>query len=181
MVNLLKVAVLVMGMVCVSTVAACQSTPEAAVRAYCMLDGEGAAYSDHQPQTRAFDRLQVNAVEAAWDESRIVGSYRIEKVTKRREEVEVVVLYKVLGTISSDLTLVSKPSPEKVTFNVIRVGGQWKIDHSELGPHITKTGILTILSAEHSDALQKASASSDAGIREVLSKLDNALKQIRQW
>jgi hypothetical protein len=179
--NLLKMAVFVMGIISMSAVATCQSTPEAVVRAYCMLDGEGAAYSDHQPQTRAFDRLQVNAVEAAWDESTIIGSYRIEKVAKKKEGFEVVVLYKVLGTISSDLTLVSKPSDEKVTFNVIRVGGQWKVDHSEIGPHITKVRILTILSAEHSDAVQKARTSSDVAIREVMSKLEDALKQIRQW
>lgn len=156
-----------------------QSTPSAAVAAYCRLDGEGAAYSSRQPKTKAFNLLQVNPVEAAWDESTVVKDCKILGVQQKRNSAEVSVIYHVLGTISSDLTVEPNKSDEKATFHVVLKSGHWKIDHSELEPHITKSGILAILKSERADAARQAAKNVDA--RKVLAKLDAAIREIETW
>ena len=158
-----------------------QNTPTAVVSTYCRLDGEGAAYSSRQPQTKAFNLLQVNPVEAAWDESTVVKDYEILGVRRKQNSAKVHVLYHVLGTISSDLTVEPSRSDEKVTFNVLRISGQWKIDHSELEPHITKSGILAILNAERADAARQAQATKNAETKEVLTKIEAAIREIETW
>jgi ABC-type lipopolysaccharide export system ATPase subunit len=164
-----------------SNMALSQKTPESAVRLYCALDGEGAGYSNHQEHSKEFDSVQMDSVEAAWDESTVIKDYEIVGVIKKEGSAKITVLYHVLGKISSDLALVHATSNEKVTFDVVRTGEEWKVDHSEIGPHITKTAMLKILNSERADAAQKAQTSNDAQVKEVLVNLERAIHKIETW
>ena len=165
----------------IPTMALSQNTPESAVHLYCSLDGYGAGYSNNQEHRKEFNNAQIDSVENAWDESTIIRDYEIIEINQAHGNAEVTVLYNVLGVISSDLSVNSSVSSEKVVFNVIRTDGVWKIDHSELGPHITKSGILKILKEQRSDAIKKAQISNNKQIGDPLTRLENAIDIIEKW
>jgi hypothetical protein len=119
--------------------------PQTVVEKYCLLDAQGANFSESNPRDKAIFGLLINEDEAGYDESVIVKNYRISKLKTDGKKAEVDVIYTVLGTMSSELKPKKNPHMETVTFHLTFIENSWKIDGLRMLPHISRSWMIDYL------------------------------------
>jgi hypothetical protein len=116
--------------------------PRDVVVRYCWLDAHGANYDSRNTLSKQIDHLLIDADEAAYDQSVVIGTYRVGEAVNHAQTAEVEVTYSVLGTVWSDLQTKREAQDQKVIFHLSFSGGGWLIDGLRQPPHVSKDWIL---------------------------------------
>lgn len=96
------------------------------VEKFCTADAQGARLSSKtSDQTRSLTTWED---EPGWDEVTIISGFKISKETYSKGKAQVTVIYDVVG----------KRVGKKVTFTLVPVDRQWKIESPQIEPHVIR-------------------------------------------
>ena len=96
----------------------------AVVEKFCKADAQGARLSSKTSgQTRSLTTWED---EPGWDKVTVISGFKISKETYFEGKAQVTVIYEVVG----------KRAGEKVTFTLVPVDRQWKIEAPQIEPHV---------------------------------------------
>ena len=131
--------------------------PASVVAAYIEADGAGLALdSDTCPQVL---RYTVWPDAPGWDTFAVIKSYDIGEVGRTGKKASVEIIYNVLGSLSAT-AFIRKPARERVSFELEKTQGRWKIVNPQLPPHLFVPAAITALESTGADkaALEKLRA-----------------------
>jgi len=113
--------------------------PASVVAAYIEADGEGLALDGDTAD--AVLKYTAWKETPGWDSYTVIKSYDIGEVGHTGNKASVQITYHVVGQVSGPEFTV-KSSEEKVTFELEKKNGKWRITDPQIGPHLTIEGAI---------------------------------------
>jgi len=117
---------------CSSQIASHPSTPQAVIEKFLQLDSDAAGLSKETwPE---FAQYTTYSEAPSWDTFIVIDHYELGSVMVGSTRAQAQVTYYPLGKLTETFT--PDTHPEMVTYHLNMVGDLWKVDSTQLIPHI---------------------------------------------